>query len=151
MYIIDDSVNFMDVDVIGSNTVSFQCRTVYLTSMLMYKPLFPSMFMVLVATSHLAYWKRVHTLIPKKQTNVLPGTPIPDNYISGFLVNIAVTGGALWFSSAAYFAPLSLFLFLPLSLVIIFAIPVILMKCKILRVPENEPLISKRLTHFCSS
>jgi len=48
---------------------------VYFTSTVMYKPATLSMWMVLMSTTHIVYWRRVKSVEPKKQTNINPGVP----------------------------------------------------------------------------
>ena len=88
--------------------------------------------MVLMATTHLSYWKHVKATPPKEQTNILPGTPeLPDNYLSAIIANITVLLFGMWFLMAAYFLTLNL-IFLPASLTILFGIPLLCMKLPVL-------------------
>ena len=71
-YWFDDEVNFMDVNLFSTNQPA-ACRFMYFSSIVMYKPATLSMWMVLMSTSHLCYWKRVKSMPPKEQTNIHPG------------------------------------------------------------------------------
>lgn len=46
------------------------CRMVYFLSTVMYKPAVPSMWMVLMSTSHVTYWRRVKAIPPKEQVRL---------------------------------------------------------------------------------
>ena len=87
-----------------------------------------SLWIVLMATTHLSYWRRVKSIPPKKQTNILPGSPVlPDNFISAFIVNTTTFLALMWLFCAAYFLPLH-FAFLPFSLLLMFGVPTLFMK-----------------------
>jgi hypothetical protein len=120
----------MGVSLLGGDESdeSVECRMVYLTSIVMYKPAALSMWMVLMATSHLCFWKRAKAIPPKQQTGILPGTPeLPDNYLSAVIVNFTFFMFALWLFVAAYFLPLH-FAFFPFSLMLLFGLPLLFMK-----------------------
>ena len=100
----------------------------YFISIVMYKPAALSMWMVLMATSHLAYWKRIKDTPPKEQRGILPGkTELPDNYVSAWIVNVTLVIFGCWFITALYFLPLTI-LFLPVTFMVLFGIPGIFMK-----------------------
>ena len=71
-YWFDGEVNFMDINLFSTNQPA-ACRFMYFSSIVMYKPATLSMWMVLMSTSHLCYWKRVKSMPPKEQTNIHPG------------------------------------------------------------------------------
>ena len=71
-YWFDGEVNFMDINLFSTNQPA-ACRFMYFSSIVMYKPATLSMWMVLMSTSHLCYWKRVKSIPPKEQTNIHPG------------------------------------------------------------------------------
>ena len=124
-YCVDGNVNYMDINPFsgGPQEESVECRMVYFTSIMMYKPATLSLWLVIMATSHLSYWRRVKSIPPKQQTNILPGKPdLPDNYISAIIVNVTMLLSFLWFCGAAYFLPLQ-FVFLPFTLLLMFGVP----------------------------
>ena len=71
-YWFDTGVNFMDIHLFSTNQPA-ACRFMYFSSIVMYKPATLSMWMVLMSTSHLCYWKQVKSIPPKEQTNINPG------------------------------------------------------------------------------
>lgn len=106
-------------------------RMVYFLSTVMYKPATLSMWMVLMSTSHITYWRRVKSVPPKEQTNILPGTPeLPDSYASAFIVTFVFIMFGLWGCVAVYFLPLQI-VFFPSSLMILFGVPIFFLKVPI--------------------
>ena len=70
-YLVTD-VNFMDINLFSSGK-TFECRAIYFSSIIMYKPLTLPLWYVLMATTHSCYWRRVKSTPLKEQTNVDPG------------------------------------------------------------------------------
>jgi hypothetical protein len=65
------NVNYMDITLWSDHSV--ECKAVWFTSIVMYKPATLSLWLVLMATTHLAYWRRVKSIPLKEQTNIDPG------------------------------------------------------------------------------
>ncbi|GMI14982.1 hypothetical protein TrLO_g2595 [Triparma laevis f. longispina] len=118
MYLMNSDTNFMCSP--NTRATSAAC--------MMYKPATLSLWMVLMSTSHLAFWRRVRVTKPKEQTNILPGTPeLPENTLSALILNTTFFLFGLWFIAAAFWLPLHL-AFLPFSLFLMFGVPLLFMK-----------------------
>ncbi|GMH58349.1 hypothetical protein TrST_g9616 [Triparma strigata] len=127
------TVNYLDIHLF-SDHVSHECKAAYFTSVVMYKPATLSLWVVLMATSHLTYWRRVKSIPLKDQTNIDPGIPeLPSNYLSAAIVWFTFFLYLLWLVVAIYFLPL-LFVFLPVTLGLLYGVPLGLMKVPIVAV-----------------
>ncbi|GMI16847.1 hypothetical protein TrLO_g6235 [Triparma laevis f. longispina] len=127
------NVNYLDIHLF-SDHVNHECKAAYFTSVVMYKPATLSLWVVLMATSHLTYWRRVKSIPLKDQTNIDPGIPeLPSNCLSAVIVWFTFFLYLLWIIVAIYFLPL-LFVFLPVTLGLLYGVPISFMDFPILAV-----------------
>ncbi|GMH89458.1 hypothetical protein TrVE_jg13098 [Triparma verrucosa] len=127
------TVNYLGIHPF-SDHVSYECKAIYFTSVVMYKPATLSLWVVLMATSHLTYWRRVKSIPLKKQKNIDLGIPeLPSNYLSAAIVWTTFFLYFCWLVVAVYFLPL-LFLFFPVTLGLLYGVPVGLMEIPIMAI-----------------